>query len=99
MKYCSNCQVTVKGKWEACPLCSHILENRKDMENIKSDFIKVPLLFNREKARREFLWTALAIILLYIVTSFIYDFQFFGFRYVVFGLLITWIVTFVLLRK
>lgn len=99
MNYCPNCQASVKGDWSTCPLCSRLLEQNKQQEQEKSDFPKVPLVFNREKARREFMWAALAIILLYFATSFIYDFQFFGFQYVIFGLLITWIITFVLLRK
>lgn len=99
MKFCLKCQTSVKGDWVTCPLCSRELEIREHVEQEESAFIAPPLRFDREKARRDFMWAALGLIVLYFITAFIYDFQFFGFRYVIFGLLVTWVITFVLLRS
>lgn len=98
MKFCPNCQTSVKGDWVTCPLCSTNLESKDHLEQQESAFIEPPLRFDREKARREFMWAALGLIALYFITSLIYDFQFFGFNYVIFGLLVAWVITFVLLR-
>lgn len=101
MKECPKCKVSVKGEWTVCPLCqtSLVKEDQQEEKEEPSSFLKVPLRFNRDKAVRVFIKASLLVVLLYFVVQFFYPFQFFGLEYVLFGLLITWTMIVIFIRK
>lgn len=100
MSYCENCAVKVKGDWDTCPLCTTPLEEKEDAQNEEpSAFEVIPLQYNREKAVRTFFRLSLVLVLLYFVGNYFWRFQYFGLEYVVFGLIMTWTVAVVLVRK
>ena len=99
MKHCPACRAHIKGDWTACPLCDELLICEQDITKEKSAFLSVPLRFSRRKVMEGFTLASFVIILLYFVAHFIWRFRFFGLEYVLFGLMISWIMTAVLIRK
>lgn len=98
MQYCKECQAHIKGNWSVCPLCQTALENQNE-EREGSSFLPVSLRFNRKKVMKGFTTASFVIIILYFIAHFIWRFQFFGLEYVLFGLMISWLMTAVLIRK
>ena len=68
-------------------------------ENEKSSFAGVPLQYNRQKAIQTFLRYSLIIVFIYFVLNYFWPFKFFGLEYVLFGLIITWTIIVILVRK
>lgn len=100
MHYCENCQTTIKGEWDSCPLCARPLKSANETDkSIESSFLNVPLRYNREKAKQVFFRVSLVVVALYFIITFFYPFQFFGLEYVLFGLLITWTTIVIFIRK
>lgn len=100
MHYCENCQTTIKGEWDSCPLCALPLKSVNETDTtIESSFLNVPLRYNREKAKQVFFRVSLVVVALYFIITFFYPFQFFGLEYVLFGLLITWATIVIFIRK
>lgn len=99
MRYCSHCNVSIKGEWSSCPLCHHTLMIDETQKEQPSSFLNVPLQFNREKAIRAFFRLSLVLVLLYFVAQYFWTFQFFGLEYVILGLMITWTNIVFLVRK
>ena len=99
MKTCPNCNADVKGLWTSCPLCQTILVQPTEEESVDSSFLRLPLSFNRQQAIKIYLRISLVMVLLYFVAHYIWNFQFFGLEYVLFGLLITWTLFVIFLRK
>ena len=98
MSHCKHCKTKVKGNWKSCPLCGRPL-NHKDSDTEASSFLNPPLRFSRKKIMRVFTLISLFAILLYFITQWIWTFEFFGLDYVLFGLMITWIIILILIRK
>lgn len=99
MKTCPRCQASVKGEWAKCPLCKTTLMTDSAEEIKASSFLQVPLTFNRQKAMRVFFRLSLILVMLYFIVHYFWAFQFFGFEYVLFGLLITWTLIVILIQK
>jgi len=99
MPRCKTCQVSVKGDWETCPLCNEPLEQEPDTEKTSSSFLSLPLTFNRQKAYQIFFRLSLVVVLLYFVINYFWTFQFFGLQYIIFGLLVTWTLIVIFIRK
>lgn len=99
MTQCENCHVSVKGDWETCPLCDEPLKDKEDLEAASSSFLGLPLNFNRQKAYQIFFRLSLCAVLLYFAINYFWTFQFFGLEYVIFGLLITWTLIVIFIRK
>lgn len=100
MRTCPNCEASVKGNWESCPLCETTLViDEAEEENVTSSFLQLPLKFNRQKAIQVFFRISLVLVLLYFIVHYFWGFQFFGLEYVLFGLLITWTLIVILIRK
>lgn len=100
MKTCPNCKVSVKGDWISCPLCAtSLIENKKEAQTEESSFLRLPLTFNRQQAIKLYLRISLVLVFIYFVAHYIWNFQFFGLEYVLFGLLITWTLFVIFLRK
>lgn len=99
MSYCSNCKIDVKGNWTECPVCQTSLELQDNEEKEKSSFAGVPLQYNRQKAIQSFLRYSLIIVFLYFIANYFWPFNFFGLEYVLFGLIITWTIIVILVRK
>lgn len=98
MKACKNCQTTVKGDWSICPLCNEPLFG-ENIENNETSLKNVSLRFSRKNLVRTFILISLVIIILYFIIQGIWDFEFFGLEYVLFGLMITWLSSLILIRK
>ncbi|GAA0371479.1 hypothetical protein GCM10008932_23490 [Alkalibacterium iburiense] len=98
MQYCKACQAQIKGNWSVCPLCQTSLE-RGTEELEESSFLPVSLRFNRKKVMKGFTLASFIVIVLYFVAHFIWRFRFFGLEYVLFGLMISWLMTVLLIRK
>lgn len=98
MKVCKNCQVTVKGDWTICPLCNEPLFG-ENTEKKQTALKNVSLRFSRKKLIRTFILISLLVIVLYFIVQGIWDFEFFGLKYVLFGLIITWLSSLILIRK
>src|SRR5690554_6125727 len=99
MSFCPNCKIDVKGNWLECPVCQTSLEMKNNGENEKSSFAGVPLQYNRQKAIQTFLRYSLIIVFIYFVLNYFWPFKFFGLEYVLFGLIITWTIIVILVRK
>lgn len=100
MKTCPHCQTAVKGEWETCPLCNTSLAiEAKEEKNSPSSFLQLPLKYNRQKAIQVFIRISLLLVLLYFIVQYFWGFQFFGLEYVLFGLLITWTLIVIMVRK
>lgn len=99
MSYCEKCKASVKGDWEHCPLCKTSLSQAADETTLESSFLNVELRFNRDKAKQAFTKISLLVVLLYFIIQLFYPFQFFGLEYVLFGLLITWTMIVIFIRK
>lgn len=98
MSYCENCKTKVKGNWTNCPLCGTLLM-QEDSDTQASLFLNLPLRFSRRTIVRVFTILSLFTILLYFITQWIWTFEFFGLEYVLFGLMITWMIILILIRK
>lgn len=96
MTYCKQCQTSVKGEWAICPLCQKPLEKE---ENAPSSFLSPPLRFSRQKITRRFINISFWAVILYFIAQWIWSFEFFGLQYVVFGLMVSWILMIILIRK
>lgn len=99
MKYCGKCKVNVAGSREKCPLCQSelaVFDNNGKIEK-----------FPRIKKKRNWIdvvWRIfLMVSILAIIICFIINYQFpkhgFWCRFVVGGVLTSWILLFVLMRK
>lgn len=100
MRTCPNCQASVKGDWERCPLCAiTLVTDKKEEKDLATSFLQLPLKFNRQKAVQVFFRVSLLLVFLYFVVHYFWGFQFFGLEYVLFGLLITWTLIVILIRK
>lgn len=99
MKHCPACAVYVKGDWSICPLCQTQLKEEKSDQSGETDFPDVPLKFNRKKIKNILSLSSVLIIFLYFIAHFIWRFEFFDFEYVLFGIMITWLMMLVIIRK
>jgi hypothetical protein len=99
MRTCPHCQAVIKGTWKSCPLCNTSLAEADKEEKPTSSFLQLPLKFNRQKAIQVFFRVSLLLVLLYFVVHYFWGFQFFGLEYVLFGLLITWTLIVIMIRK
>lgn len=99
MSFCPNCKIDVKGNWLECPVCQTSLEMKNNGKNEKSSFAGVPLQYNRQKAIQTFLRYSLIIVFIYFALNYFWPFKFFGLEYVLFGLIITWTIIVILVRK
>lgn len=98
MSHCKVCKATVKGDWKNCPLCGTALINESsDVQT--SSFPNLPLRFSRRKIVRTFVIISLFAILFYFLIQWLWTFEFFGLEYVLFGLMITWMIILILIRK
>lgn len=99
MNYCPACKVEVKDEWELCPLCQTPL--KEDLGKIEEEttFLNPPLKFDRVNVLHGFTAFSFVIILAYFIIQFFWPFQFFGLEYILFGLMITWMMIIILLRK
>lgn len=98
MSHCKDCKTKVKGDWQTCPLCGRPL-TAKNSTAETSSFLNPPLRFSRKKIMRVFTIISLFAILFYFITQWVWTFEFFGLEYVLFGLMITWIIILILIRK
>lgn len=98
MKKCPNCQVDVLDNWSVCPLCESPLETT-GQESPPTSFPEISLRFNRRKVKQSLTLVSLLVVLLFFVSQSIWRFQFFGLEFVLFGLMTTWIMVLVLIRK
>lgn len=98
MKQCPECHVDVLDNWSVCPLCDSPLDETSK-ESQATSFPEISLRFNRQKIKRSLTLISLLIILLFFVSQSIWRFQFFGLEFVLFGLMTTWIMVLVLIRK
>lgn len=99
MKRCPDCQANIKGGWDNCPLCQTSLEKENKGVDAESDFPVIPLQFNRKKIKQYLSLSSILLIVLYFIAHFIWRFQFFNLEYVLFGIMIMWVLTLVIIRK
>lgn len=99
MKVCPNCKAGIKGTWDLCPLCQATLDQQEEVAPTPSTFLGLPLNFNRQQAIKLFLRISLVLVFIYFVAHYLWNFQFFGLEYVLFGLFITWTLFVIFLRK
>lgn len=98
MSYCRNCKTAVKGNWQHCPLCATSLET-ENIDSSQSVFPDFPLRFNRKKMLRILSLLSLLAIFLFFMMQWIWQFEFFGLEYVLFGTMITWLTILILVSK
>lgn len=98
MKQCPECHVDVLDNWSVCPLCQNALEV-SSKESQPTSFPEISLIFNRKKVNQSLTLVSLFVIFIYFVSQSIWRFQFFGLEFVLFGLMVTWILVLVLIRK
>lgn len=98
MKKCPECHVDVLDNWSVCPLCESPLAG-DGKESRSTSFPEISLRFQRRKVKQSLGLVSLLVILLYFVSQSIWRFQFFGLEFVLFGLMITWVMVLVLIRK
>ncbi len=99
MKQCPNCKAEIKGDWSHCPLCEVELAATNKEGQVPSAFLEIPLEFNRQKVLQIFFRISLLLVLAYFIVQIFWPFQFFGLEYVIFGLLITWTLIVIFVRK
>lgn len=101
MKQCKKCKVDVLDNWSVCPLCQSPLEegDKSDGSLQTTAFLEVPLRFQRKKLKQFFTLLSILSIALYFISQSIWRFQFFGLEFVLFGLMVTWLMVIVLIRK
>ncbi|WP_237585473.1 DUF6320 domain-containing protein [Alkalibacterium sp. MB6] len=99
MLYCNHCEVSVEGEWSFCPLCQQDLTQKDTGESEPSAFLSVPLRFTRKRVKQAFMVASIVIIVLYLLAYMIWNFRFFGLEYVLFGLMSSWLMVLVLIRK
>ena len=98
MKKCTECQVDVLDNWNACPLCdTPLIESEK--RSPSTSFPEVGLRFQRRKVKQSLTLVSLLVILIYFISQSIWRFRFFGLEFVLFGLMVTWMMVLVLIRK
>lgn len=101
MKQCRECKIDVLDNWSVCPLC-HTPLNKKDRDTTEAQttaFPEVPLRFQRKKIKQFLTTLSVVSIILYLISQSIWRFQFFGLEFVLFGLMVTWLMVIVLIRK
>ncbi|MCC5893915.1 MAG: hypothetical protein JJU16_00505 [Alkalibacterium sp.] len=98
MKQCPKCHVDVLDNWSVCPLCQSPLEETS-IETKPTSFPEINLRFSRRKVKQSLTLLSLLIIVLFFISQSIWRFQFFGLEFVLFGLMTTWIMVLVLIRK
>ena len=98
MKKCTECKVDVLDNWNACPLCdTPLIESGK--RSPSTSFPEVGLRFQRRKVKQSLTLVSLLVILIYFISQSIWRFRFFGLEFVLFGLMVTWMMVLVLIRK
>lgn len=101
MKECKKCKINVLDNWSVCPLCQGTLNEIEDLDKADqiSAFPEVSLRFQRKNIKRFFTLLSILSIILYFISQLIWRFQFFGLEFVLFGLMVTWLMVVVLIRK
>lgn len=100
MSSCPNCKILIKNNQNTCPFCqTPLIEIEKRENENRTSFLNPPLRFDRKKLVQAFVIFSLVITLAYFIVQLFYSFHFFGLEYVVFGLLITWVMLVILIRK
>lgn len=101
MKHCRECNIDVLDNWSVCPLCHTPLDepDRKKSDAQTTAFPEVPLRFQRKKIKQFLTMLSIVSIVLYFISQFIWRFRFFGLEFVLFGLMATWLMVVVLIRK
>lgn len=105
MKYCKECQVSVRDNWQACPLCDTEFVISTEIEQLvgkgktPSAFLNPSLRFDRTKVTKSFISWSLVLILFYLAVRLFLPFKFFGLEFILLGLMTTWLMIVILLRK
>lgn len=99
MNYCSNCKTSVKGDWSVCPLCGTELIYNEKIQTEKTSFLNIPLRYNRKLIKQAYFKMSLVVVFIYFIIQLFYPFRFFGLEYVLFGLLISWTMIVIFIRK
>lgn len=101
MKYCKECKISVRNDWAQCPLCNAKLTEtpKAESQSPPSVFLNPPLRFDRTKVTKAFISWSIVLILLYLIIRLFLPFRFFGLEYILFGLMTTWMMIIILIRK
>jgi len=99
MKYCGKCKVNVGGNREKCPLCQNELVNFDDSGKIE----RFPVI-NKKVSKIDIVWRIFLMVSIFaIIVCFIVNYQVpshgFWCRFVVAGVLTSWILLFVVMKK
>ena len=97
MRKCPECQVSVKGEWDKCPLCEAPLDSNVTVT--PSSMPDVPLQFNRRFITQFLMAFSLIVVAVILGIGLLYHGRIQLFQGAAFGIITMWLAVLTLIRK